>query len=247
MEIDAEIFPNDALDIEKIGKLLDHRTKELLVLEMGGIIVGYLILNPQKYTGHLQRIGVAKEYQGKGYGKRLMDAATSRFREQGLQRSVLYVLRNNKVAVSLYGKFGFQVFQRSWQYKVMFDDLKDSSTLVVHQVVDKEDFDRVAETYGVPVERLIPMLTEGNVFVEFTKDSKPCGFCRFTPSFPGCFPFELLDIADFDALALIIKRMSLPEFDHFRCTFEQNEKLALELERRGFECVDDMFVMETTL
>jgi len=56
---------------------------------------------------HILTLGVKKEYRGRGYGRDLINACMRDMVEEGIQRLVLNVHRDNHMAVSLYSKLGF--------------------------------------------------------------------------------------------------------------------------------------------
>jgi ribosomal protein S18 acetylase RimI-like enzyme len=64
-----------------------------------------------KAEGHdafeLTKMAVDERHQGKGYGKRLLEAACSLARERGAKRVFLYSQRGLRAAVSMYFKYGF--------------------------------------------------------------------------------------------------------------------------------------------
>lgn len=58
----------------------------------------------------IDQISVNMEYQGKGYGKALLNAAYELAREQGIRRVVLGVLDFNQHALDFYKRQGFRDF-----------------------------------------------------------------------------------------------------------------------------------------
>jgi putative acetyltransferase len=91
------------------------RSDLLLVAEVDGALVGNAGLNP---VGTAQRrrhamhfgITVAKEWQGRGVGTRLMSALLDTAdRWLGCLRIELTVYTDNAAAIALYRKFGFEV------------------------------------------------------------------------------------------------------------------------------------------
>ena len=91
------------------------RTDLLLVAEAEGALVGNAGLNPigtalrRRHAMHLG-ITVAKEWQGRGVGTRLMAALLDTAdRWLGCLRIELTVFTDNAPAIALYRKFGFEV------------------------------------------------------------------------------------------------------------------------------------------
>ena len=84
------------------------------VEEMNGLVVGLVILNrhgnPRKsHVGHIS-IMVNSDFHGQGIGSSLMkyiiDFADIKL---GLKRLELFVFEENKIAIRLYKKFGFEI------------------------------------------------------------------------------------------------------------------------------------------
>ncbi|HEX6383355.1 MAG TPA: GNAT family N-acetyltransferase [Anaerolineae bacterium] len=59
-------------------------------------------------AGEIEPLGVAKPYQGRGYGRFLLLAGLHRLKERGAQKVALGAWRDNKAALHLYQSLGFQ-------------------------------------------------------------------------------------------------------------------------------------------
>ncbi len=82
----------------------------LLVLESGGRIVGSAWISDDGRRLYLHHMAVRPELQGRGLGKRLMEAAVSVARERGMQMK-LEVSEANAGAIALYRKYGFETLE----------------------------------------------------------------------------------------------------------------------------------------
>lgn len=60
---------------------------------------------------YLPRMVVKKNYRGKGYGKAILQYVISLAKEKGYSEIVLGVDCDNTVALSLYKKFGFDIYK----------------------------------------------------------------------------------------------------------------------------------------
>ena len=83
------------------------------VLEDNKKLVGYVFgniftANRKKHCMNLA-IAILQEYTGKGYGTKLMNTIEEYAINNGITRLELEVSKNNKVAISLYQKIGFEV------------------------------------------------------------------------------------------------------------------------------------------
>jgi ribosomal protein S18 acetylase RimI-like enzyme len=79
-----------------------------VVAELGGYTVGYLFSNLQGGRGHLIRIAVHPDYQGRGIGARLLTEAIEFFRTEKVKVITLNTQKDNAVSQRLYRRFGFQ-------------------------------------------------------------------------------------------------------------------------------------------
>ena len=86
----------------------------VLVAEIGGEIVGYVTtsMDLANRVGYIANMAVAAESQGKGVGRRLVEAALDRFRRAGLTGARIATLETNKVGRHLYPAMGFEEVAR---------------------------------------------------------------------------------------------------------------------------------------
>ncbi|MHA2353435.1 MAG: GNAT family N-acetyltransferase [Candidatus Thorarchaeota archaeon] len=235
-KMDAEILPDDQIREEFFRKRVDHEGFFALIDE--GQIVGYLIV--ARYgedEAHLGRIGVVKAHQRKGFGSMLMQHAIDWFREQGgIRAAHLYTQDFNKSAQSLYKKFGFKRAGTTWSYFVPYDSVEPIDKYTCQEIQEKE-IDSVGSMFpSLPAEQIRKFMTSDEFRVLTLKDDsgKIKGACRFTPSFPGCLPFEITDVECFDDFVLGMKEFSLPEYDYCRVTFTDLPELANLCEKREY-------------
>ena len=62
------------------------------------------------------RIGIKKEYQGRGFGKKLLKELLEILKEKGIKAVFLEVRENNAPAIRLYEKNGFRVLGKRRGY-----------------------------------------------------------------------------------------------------------------------------------
>lgn len=93
--------------------VLDHINNNWpqLVAVYEGKVIGWCDISPldRPVFAHIGSlgIGVLASYRGKGIGKALIEEALKKAKLKGLTRIELTVRENNKLAISLYEKFGF--------------------------------------------------------------------------------------------------------------------------------------------
>jgi ribosomal-protein-alanine N-acetyltransferase len=79
-----------------------------VVAELAGQIVGYLFGSRQGDTGHLNRVAVHPDCQGRGIGARLLAEAIEFFRAEKVKVVTLNTQKDNAVSQRLYRHFGFR-------------------------------------------------------------------------------------------------------------------------------------------
>jgi ribosomal protein S18 acetylase RimI-like enzyme len=81
---------------------------EILFATLDGVVVGTVALKRESDDSfELTKMAVDERFQGRGYGKRLLEAACALARERGARRVILYSQRSLRAAVGMYFKYGF--------------------------------------------------------------------------------------------------------------------------------------------
>lgn len=82
---------------------------EVLFAVLNGVVVGTVALKPEtEGSFELTKMAVDERWQGRGYGKRLLEAACAVARTRGARRVILYSQRGLQAAVTMYLKYGFK-------------------------------------------------------------------------------------------------------------------------------------------
>ncbi|MFX0106920.1 MAG: hypothetical protein ACFE7R_01420, partial [Candidatus Hodarchaeota archaeon] len=153
---------------------------------------------------------------------------------------------DNYTAQGLYTRYGFQKVGTTWHYYIPYDSLKPLGQFSC-ETIRPEEIDFVGEKYrtSLPPTQIRRFLEHGESLVFTLKDSQNnvVGVCRFTPSFPGCFPFEIDHVDLVDDFISCIKSHALPEYDYIRLTFTDNPELAQLCEERGYRLHHRLFKM----
>ena len=79
------------------------------VFEEEGKVIGFVIVSLRADECHILNLCVTREYQHKGWGRKLMDEALVNARRRGIGIAYLEVRRSNTPAIALYTKMQFQV------------------------------------------------------------------------------------------------------------------------------------------
>lgn len=244
-QIDEGIFPNNLTSEESFNKLLEK--EGFYALEVDDDMAGVLIVNRfGDHEGHLQRIGVAKDYQGNGYGKALMEHALEWFRDRDCESVHLYTQDFNNVAQSLYTQFGFEIAGTSWHYFVPFDSINPKGKCTCRDI-SEEEIEEVGQRYEteLPAAQIMRYLYAGRYHILVLKghSGELKGACRFSPNFPGCFPFLIEDVSCFDDFVAGVEPFGLPKFNYVRVTFTDYPRLADLCENRDYELHQRLYKM----
>jgi ribosomal-protein-alanine N-acetyltransferase len=118
-DLERRLFPKDPWTVEAFWSELAEvpRTRYYLVAESAGAdIVGYAGLFAARDQGEIQTIGVRPDHQGRGLGRRLLDALLAEARQRGCHEVFLEVRTENQAAIALYERAGFEVTSRRRDY-----------------------------------------------------------------------------------------------------------------------------------
>jgi ribosomal protein S18 acetylase RimI-like enzyme len=88
-----------------------RRQAAVLVMEVGGLIVGYATVGPSRmralpYRGEIYEIYLKPEYQGLGFGRLLFDAARTELRRHAFETFAVRALSDNQSAIGFYERMG---------------------------------------------------------------------------------------------------------------------------------------------
>lgn len=110
VELEREIFPDDAWPREALDDDLRSPYAHFLVTEEVGTITGYAIAHflPGNDVADIHNIAVVDSVRGRGVGSALFDRLVAWCREQGAAAIMLEVRADNDAAHALYASRGFQ-------------------------------------------------------------------------------------------------------------------------------------------
>jgi ribosomal-protein-alanine N-acetyltransferase len=84
--------------------------------EDSGHVVGFVLSLKTEPEADCLTIAIAPEYQGRGFGKSLMDAHSQALRAHGVRTWYLEVHEHNERAIAFYKKMGFHLCARRPNY-----------------------------------------------------------------------------------------------------------------------------------
>ncbi len=121
--------PNSPEDILYFFRLTQSKWQDILLIRENAKIIGYCWLHPligearamEKKRWRLHMFGIDQEFQGKGWGKKLLQAGLVHLRKRDSSSVELTVDSENTPAVHLYKTAGFRVKSREyWFEKELF-------------------------------------------------------------------------------------------------------------------------------
>ena len=114
------LFPSDALKRRNLRYLLQRETAGVWVAEIGGRVVGSIVLLYRSGSGtaRLYSIVVEPAQRGQGVGRLLVDFAEQQARARGCGILSLEVRSDNHQARALYLRAGFEIAKRISKYYV---------------------------------------------------------------------------------------------------------------------------------
>jgi RimJ/RimL family protein N-acetyltransferase len=106
--IAAEAPIDRAVRRRQLRERLDRRDAVMFVAEVGGVIIGQLVVDLAGYGVAEVGMLVAAEWRRRGVGSALLGAGIDWAREAGAHKVALQVWPHNRAAITLYERFGFQ-------------------------------------------------------------------------------------------------------------------------------------------
>lgn len=100
-------------DIEKLFVVQDENRK-MCKVEENGKLAAYAIYSIHPDKSHIGRLAVDPDYQGKGYGGRLLDRVLRGVEEKGIGLVTLYTQIDNENSRPLYENRGFEVVEETY-------------------------------------------------------------------------------------------------------------------------------------
>jgi ribosomal protein S18 acetylase RimI-like enzyme len=249
LELANKIFPRESHIQPDFNQILNEKKGFFIYSKLNEQIVGYAIITRTgEKTGHLQHIGVDPAFQGKGFGNKLMEIALEKFFELDIDKKItLYVEKENSTAIQLYKKHSFIIHGQSWHFIAPWSkigQINHSYKCTRVQLEHLQELIKQFELEEINIKKHLEHPDRIQLMLKKENNGELIGYCMFTPSFPGCMPFILKDIQAFDTFARNIQEYSLPEFDHIRFTFDDNEELTTLMSERGYQIHHSLYKMK---
>lgn len=115
-EIESACFPRDQWSIDQFWRELSGQTRDYVVADFDGIVVGYAGISTITPDCDLQTIAVDPAERGSGIGACLLRTVLHRARSRGATSMILEVRADNLRAKELYEGNGFDVIATRSRY-----------------------------------------------------------------------------------------------------------------------------------
>jgi ribosomal protein S18 acetylase RimI-like enzyme len=92
-----------------IARKMKVNPEMFLVCEVGGQIIGTVMVGYEGHRGWINYLGVLPEYQGRGLGRELMDRAEAILAERGCAKINLQIRATNRKVIQFYERIGFKL------------------------------------------------------------------------------------------------------------------------------------------
>lgn len=112
--LDASLgVEKEKLDEDAIKNFINSENKNIFLVkendETAGVILGQ-VFGREKKMVFVRGVAVDKKYRGRGFSKKLLYALYGWGKSKGAVYSMLWVEKNNDIAINLYNKFGYKPY-----------------------------------------------------------------------------------------------------------------------------------------
>jgi [ribosomal protein S18]-alanine N-acetyltransferase len=106
-----------------IRETMQYETAVTLVVEMGGVTIGYLMARISGEEGEILNLAVLPEHRRRGIARELLEQGLAALAGAGVREAYLEVRESNQAAITLYGAKGFRtVGMRPHYYRSPLED-----------------------------------------------------------------------------------------------------------------------------
>lgn len=215
--------------------------------ELATPALGYLYCQEYADTGYVRHLVAAPEARRTGVGQALMRFAGEALRAAHKRRWCLNVKSANLAARGLYAHLGFEVaypavvVRMPWAILELLSDgamlrSAGSPRTVAGRLLEPSRYALVEACFGLPGGQLAAAARQHRVLLEAVPDGcggdeGPVGCAAFDPTFPGAFPFRLLDPGALGPMLRALQTHALPTLAYVQLVFElvePAERVALD-------------------
>jgi ribosomal protein S18 acetylase RimI-like enzyme len=95
--------------LDALAKQLAWDSELVLIAEDDGKAVGVIVGTIDGSRGYFYRLAVDPQYQGKGFGRKLVEALEKRFIQKGVSRIFIMVNQENTKVLPFYNALGYEI------------------------------------------------------------------------------------------------------------------------------------------
>ena len=105
----------------EVMRLLEHNPETCFVLEEDGLVVGCVLGGFDGRRGLVHHLAVDPKFQGRGYGRALMDELDRLFKEMGVVKYSFWIEVDNPQAIDFYQHIGYDLRDLITMSKTLID------------------------------------------------------------------------------------------------------------------------------
>lgn len=213
----------------------------------GEDVIGYCFFQEYDDTGYVRHLVVARRARRRGAGRALMQDIARRLRRNGKRFWRLNVKVDNHAALALYQGMGMNVQYRSTSLRLPWTALGSIPTgLAVTRELEPARDSILEGLFDLPRGQLAYARSQGRLLLEAVSDQKPAGVAVFDASFPGAFPFRVVET---DAVAPLLTaiRAHVPAHEVVNLVAEDDARLSAMLIAVGAKVRDEILHLKGQL
>jgi len=100
---------NESDTREAIQLFLDRNRGMSFVVRDGATVIGAALCGTDGRRGYLHHVAIAKEYRGRGWGRKLVESCLSELKTCGISRCNLFLFADNVEGEAFWKKIGYRV------------------------------------------------------------------------------------------------------------------------------------------
>ncbi|QOY52991.1 ribosomal protein S18-alanine N-acetyltransferase [Candidatus Sulfurimonas baltica] len=110
--LEGELFSEENFPLSRSSFAYHVRNNMLYLAEVNGSIAGYVLVLIKRTNAKLYSIGVSEAYRGKKIAEKLLELVSKELISLGFKKTTLEVRTDNKIAIALYERVGFNIKKR---------------------------------------------------------------------------------------------------------------------------------------
>jgi GNAT superfamily N-acetyltransferase len=213
----------------------------------GEDVIAYCLFQEYEDTGYVRHLVVAPRARRRGVGRALLRDVAGRLRRNGKGFWRLNVKPDNHAALALYQGLGMSVQYPATSLRLPWTALESipSGQAVARELAPARD-SILEGLFDLPRGQLAYARSQGRLLLEAVSDQRPTGVAVFDASYPGAFPFRVVE-TDAVAPLLIAIRARVPEHEVVNLVAEDDPRLSAMLIAAGAAVRDEILHLKGQL